>query len=133
MHYELRSNRVKMFMPEGGEVAEEEWFNMLLVHQNRWVESTPRAIGTVDGLARGGARPADDLRVKHGPQQSVPEGMFDDSIKLVVYGQRKWKGTTTTTPNQEAPSRRVWPPARRSQSESSRCEAIHRLSFARPQ
>ncbi|RSH93640.1 meiotic recombination [Saitozyma podzolica] len=86
MHYELRSNRVKMFMPEGGEVAEEEWFNMLLVHQNRWVESTPRAIGTVDGLARGGARPADDLRVKHGPQQSVPEGMFDDSIKLVVWG-----------------------------------------------
>jgi double-strand break repair protein MRE11 len=37
MHYELRSNRVKMFMPEGGEVSEEEWFNMLLVHQNRWV------------------------------------------------------------------------------------------------
>lgn len=26
------------------------------------------------------------LRVKHGPQQSVPEGMFDDSIKLVVWG-----------------------------------------------
>lgn len=25
-------------------------------------------------------------RVKHGPQQSVPEGMFDDSIKLVVWG-----------------------------------------------
>ena len=24
--------------------------------------------------------------VKHGPQQSVPEGMFDDSIKLVVWG-----------------------------------------------
>ena len=35
MHYELRSNRVKMFMPEGGEVPEEDWFNMLLVHQNR--------------------------------------------------------------------------------------------------
>lgn len=35
MHYELRSNRVKMFMPEGGEVGEEDWFNMLLVHQNR--------------------------------------------------------------------------------------------------
>ena len=25
-------------------------------------------------------------RVKHGPQQSVPEGMFDDSVKLVVWG-----------------------------------------------
>jgi double-strand break repair protein MRE11 len=35
MHYELRSNRVKMFMPEGGEVGEEDWFNILLVHQNR--------------------------------------------------------------------------------------------------
>jgi double-strand break repair protein MRE11 len=35
MHYELRSNRVKMFMPEGGDVREEDWFNILLVHQNR--------------------------------------------------------------------------------------------------
>ena len=35
MHFELRSNRVKMYMPEGGDVPEEEWFNMLLVHQNR--------------------------------------------------------------------------------------------------
>ncbi|WOO79406.1 Double-strand break repair protein MRE11 [Vanrija pseudolonga] len=59
MHYELRSNRVKMYMPEGGEIAEDDWFNILLVHQNR---------------------------VKHGPQQFVPEGMFDDSIKLVVWG-----------------------------------------------
>lgn len=32
MHYELRSNRVKMFMPDG---PEDDWFNMLLVHQNR--------------------------------------------------------------------------------------------------
>lgn len=24
--------------------------------------------------------------VKHGPQESVPEGMFDDSIDLVVWG-----------------------------------------------
>ncbi|KAL7424851.1 meiotic recombination [Cryptotrichosporon argae] len=59
MHYELRSNRVKMYMPEGGDVLEDDWFNLLLVHQNR---------------------------VNHGPQQSVPEGMFDDSIKLVVWG-----------------------------------------------
>ncbi|WWC93090.1 DNA repair protein (mre11) [Kwoniella dendrophila CBS 6074] len=59
MHYELRSNRVKMYMPEGGDVAEDDWFNILLIHQNR---------------------------VKHGPQQSVPEGMFDDAIRLVVWG-----------------------------------------------
>ncbi|WVQ79525.1 DNA repair protein (mre11) [Cryptococcus sp. DSM 104549] len=59
MHYELRSNRVKMYMPAGGDVADDNWFNILLVHQNR---------------------------VKHGPQQSVPEGMFDDSINLVIWG-----------------------------------------------
>jgi len=27
-----------------------------------------------------------DLSVNHGPQKSVPEGMFDDSIDLVVWG-----------------------------------------------
>ena len=37
MHYELRSNRVKMYMPEGGDVGEDDWFNMLLIHQNRYV------------------------------------------------------------------------------------------------
>ncbi|KAA1467120.1 DNA repair exonuclease [Dentipellis sp. KUC8613] len=55
MHYELRSNRVKMYMPKD----KENWFNLLLLHQNR---------------------------VKHGPQESVPEGMFDDSVDLVVWG-----------------------------------------------
>ncbi|KZS87402.1 DNA repair exonuclease [Sistotremastrum niveocremeum HHB9708] len=55
MHFELRSNRVRMFMPRD----KDDWFNILLVHQNR---------------------------VPHGPQNSVPEGMFDDSINLVVWG-----------------------------------------------
>ncbi|KAG6877134.1 meiotic recombination [Termitomyces sp. T159_Od127] len=55
MHFELRSNRVRMFMPRD----KDNWFNVLLLHQNR---------------------------VKHGPQESVPEGMFDDSIDLVVWG-----------------------------------------------
>ncbi|EMD37107.1 hypothetical protein CERSUDRAFT_115025 [Gelatoporia subvermispora B] len=55
MHFELRSNRVRMYMPKD----KDKWFNLLLVHQNR---------------------------VPHGPQQSVPEGMFDDSIDLVVWG-----------------------------------------------
>ncbi|KAG8845291.1 meiotic recombination [Tulasnella sp. 330] len=55
MHFELRSNRVRMFMPRN----KDDWFNILLVHQNR---------------------------VKHGPQEHVPEGMFDDSINLVVWG-----------------------------------------------
>ncbi|EJU01666.1 DNA repair exonuclease [Dacryopinax primogenitus] len=55
MHYELRSNRVRMYMPDD----EREWFNMLLIHQNR---------------------------VKHGPQESVPETMFDERVDLVVWG-----------------------------------------------
>ncbi|THH12098.1 hypothetical protein EW146_g7826 [Bondarzewia mesenterica] len=55
MHFELRSNRVRMYMPRD----KENWFNLLLLHQNR---------------------------VKHGPQQSVPEGMFDDNVDLVVWG-----------------------------------------------
>ncbi|KAH8101778.1 Metallo-dependent phosphatase-like protein [Cristinia sonorae] len=55
LHFELRSNRVRMFMPKD----KEDWFNILLLHQNR---------------------------VPHGPHQSVPEGMFDDSIDLVVWG-----------------------------------------------
>ncbi|THH02036.1 hypothetical protein EW026_g770 [Hermanssonia centrifuga] len=55
MHFELRSNRVHMFMPKD----KDDWFNVFLLHQNR---------------------------VPHGPQQSVPEGMFDNSIDLVVWG-----------------------------------------------
>ncbi|CAE6451466.1 unnamed protein product [Rhizoctonia solani] len=34
MHFELRSNRVKMFMPKD----KDDWFNILLVHQNRCVD-----------------------------------------------------------------------------------------------
>ncbi|KAI6145221.1 Metallo-dependent phosphatase-like protein [Pisolithus tinctorius] len=55
MHFELRSNRVRMYMPRN----RDEWFNILLLHQNR---------------------------VRHGAQESVPEGMFDDSVDLVVWG-----------------------------------------------
>ncbi|TDL14993.1 DNA repair exonuclease [Rickenella mellea] len=55
MHFELRSNRVRMFMPRD----KQDWFNIMLVHQNR---------------------------VAHGPQEYVPEAMFDNSINLVVWG-----------------------------------------------
>jgi double-strand break repair protein MRE11 len=33
MHFELRSNRVRMFMPRD----RDKWFNILLLHQNRSV------------------------------------------------------------------------------------------------
>jgi len=35
MHFELRSNRVRMYMPKD----KDEWFNILLIHQNRCVET----------------------------------------------------------------------------------------------
>lgn len=35
MHFELRSNRVRMFMPRD----KDDWFNILLLHQNRLVLS----------------------------------------------------------------------------------------------
>ena len=31
MHFELRSNRVRMYMPKD----KDDWFNILLLHQNR--------------------------------------------------------------------------------------------------
>lgn len=36
MHFELRSNRVKMYMPRD----KSDWFNILLLHQNRYVTNT---------------------------------------------------------------------------------------------
>lgn len=33
MHFELRSNRVRMYMPKD----KDEWFNIFLIHQNRCV------------------------------------------------------------------------------------------------
>lgn len=32
MHFELRSNRVRMYMPRD----KDDWFNILLIHQNRY-------------------------------------------------------------------------------------------------
>ncbi|KAB5589653.1 Double-strand break repair protein MRE11 [Ceratobasidium theobromae] len=72
MHFELRSNRVKMFMPKD----KDNWFNILLVHQNRCVYPDPQVL----------YRNVNALSVKRGPLEAVPEGMFDDSINLVVWG-----------------------------------------------
>ncbi|CAO1636380.1 unnamed protein product [Parajaminaea phylloscopi] len=56
MHYELRSNRVRMYRPRENP---DDWFNILVVHQNR---------------------------AAHNPKACVPETMFDDSVHLVVWG-----------------------------------------------
>jgi double-strand break repair protein MRE11 len=37
MHFELRSNRVRMYMPSD----KEDWFNILVVHQNRYANIVP--------------------------------------------------------------------------------------------
>jgi hypothetical protein len=59
MHYELRSNRVRMFMPEEDE--DSKWFNMLLIHQNRsvCVYSTLLYRRTDPILTQSQARPAE--------------------------------------------------------------------------
>lgn len=72
MHFELRSNRVRMYMPKD----KSDWFNLLLLHQNRYGMATKFQY----------SNSLNALRVKHGPQESVPEGLFDDSINLVVWG-----------------------------------------------
>ncbi|CAD6889108.1 unnamed protein product [Tilletia caries] len=56
LHFELRGNRVRLQRP-----AEDtdEWFNLLVLHQNR---------------------------AKHNLKAAVPEGLFDDSTHLVVWG-----------------------------------------------
>jgi len=71
MHFELRSNRVRMYMPKD----KSDWFNLLLLHQNR--------CGDLRLLIR---FDSDVPRVKHGPQEFVPEGLFNDNINLVVWG-----------------------------------------------
>ncbi|KAL9939632.1 hypothetical protein V8E36_001449 [Tilletia maclaganii] len=56
LHFELRGNRVRLQRP----VEEtEEWFNLLVLHQNR---------------------------AKHNLKNAVPEGLFDDSTHLVIWG-----------------------------------------------
>ncbi|EGG01081.1 uncharacterized protein MELLADRAFT_39329, partial [Melampsora larici-populina 98AG31] len=55
-HYEMRSNRIRMSRPAE---YRDEWFNLMLVHQNR---------------------------VAHGPKNSVPENGFGREIDLVIWG-----------------------------------------------
>ncbi|KAA1133054.1 meiotic recombination [Puccinia graminis f. sp. tritici] len=55
-NYEMRSNRIRMSRPAE---FKEQWFNLMLVHQNR---------------------------VAHGPKNFVPEDGFGDDIDLVIWG-----------------------------------------------
>ena len=75
MHFELRSNRVRMYMPKD----KDDWFNILIIHQNRYAPSLKHPARSCRLISL-------NLSVNHGPQKSVPEGMFDDSIDLVVWG-----------------------------------------------
>jgi len=73
MHFELRSNRVRMYMPKD----KDKWFNILLLHQNRYAFFFS-LLRDIPGRSFNS--------VKHGPQEFVPEGMFDDSVDLVIWG-----------------------------------------------
>jgi len=75
MHFELRSNRVRMYMPKD----KDDWFNVLIIHQNRYVLPLKHSMRSRRLILL-------NLSVNHGPQKSVPEGMFDDSVDLVVWG-----------------------------------------------
>ena len=75
MHFELRSNRVRMYMPKD----KDDWFNVLIIHQNRYALPLEHPMRFRRLILL-------NLSVNHGPQKSVPEGMFDDSIDLVVWG-----------------------------------------------
>ena len=55
-HAEMRKNRISMFRPSENA---DEWFNLLLIHQNR---------------------------VPHGPKSSVPENGFGDEVDLIIWG-----------------------------------------------
>ncbi|KAM0750789.1 DNA repair exonuclease [Meredithblackwellia eburnea MCA 4105] len=55
-HYEMKHNRIKMFRPVEDQ---DEWFNILLVHQNR---------------------------VPHGPKNYINDSQFGDEVDLVVWG-----------------------------------------------
>ncbi|KAK0547269.1 meiotic recombination [Tilletia horrida] len=56
LHFELRANRVRLQRPVEDT---EDWFNLLVLHQNR---------------------------AKHNQKAAVPEGLFDDSTHLVIWG-----------------------------------------------
>ncbi|GAA5967733.1 hypothetical protein JCM3765_000014 [Sporobolomyces pararoseus] len=55
--YEMSNRRINLYRPKGQD--QEEWFNIMLVHQNR---------------------------VAHGPNNSVPDEAFGDEVNLVVWG-----------------------------------------------
>lgn len=85
-HFEMRSNRIRMSKPVE---YRDEWFNMMLVHQNRSAQSTSPNFHV---LIRAFLIPFHlQFRfllhsVAHGPKNSVPENGFGDDIDLLIWG-----------------------------------------------
>ena len=48
MHFELRSNRVRMYMPKD----KDDWFNILIIHQNRCVLPSSQTLTSRSELGR---------------------------------------------------------------------------------
>lgn len=78
MNAELRGGRVVMRKPLPQEGV--DWFNIVLVHQNRYVVVLP--LHPCDRLTNSGL----SRRVAHNRNEYVPENMFDDDTDLVVWG-----------------------------------------------
>jgi double-strand break repair protein MRE11 len=70
--FELRSNHVRMYMQKD----KDKWFNILLLHQNWYAFFS--LVRDILGRSFNSA--------KRGPQEFVPDGMFDDSVDLVFWG-----------------------------------------------
>lgn len=82
MNAELRAGRVTMRKPMPQEGI--DWFNIVLVHQNRCV-----IFGSVAGpscCSLTSMRLSSVSRVAHNRNEFVPENMFDDQTDLVIWG-----------------------------------------------
>lgn len=110
MHYELRSNRVKMFMPEGGDVPEEDWFNILLVHQNRWVLCMP-----CGALTRASNTALSSLYPK--ACSTMPSSLWSGATSMTAgSGPRLWRENPTISRSLAARWPQVLPRERLSRS-----------------
>lgn len=89
-HYEMKNNRIKLFKPKEDP---EDWFNILLVHQNRFVFLlVPRLFFPLFFLSFSLTPHLLSLsqicycRVAHGPNNYVSDTAFGDDVHLVVWG-----------------------------------------------
>lgn len=79
--YEMSNRRINLYRPRGED--QDDWFNIMLVHQNRFVSLRPPSFHEPSSLIVFALR---FRRVAHGPNNSVPDEAFGDEVNLVVWG-----------------------------------------------